>query len=107
MTPITLTALIFGSMLLMMAIRVPIAVSMFGAGALAVGVVMALLTWRTSIGGLNAWTSKTGSMMMGLPEWIVYACMVPPLALTAAIAFTQAAIGFGGVDTVEAKEEHV
>jgi tripartite ATP-independent transporter DctM subunit len=34
MSPITLTALIFGSMLVMMAIRVPIAVSMFGAGAL-------------------------------------------------------------------------
>jgi len=34
MTPLTLTGLIFGSMLLMMAIRVPIAVSMFGAGAL-------------------------------------------------------------------------
>jgi C4-dicarboxylate transporter DctM subunit len=34
MSAITLTLLIFGSMLLMMAIRVPIAVSMFGAGAL-------------------------------------------------------------------------
>ncbi len=34
MTPIMLTVLIFGSMLLMMAIRVPIAASMFGAGAL-------------------------------------------------------------------------
>ncbi|MBC7939156.1 MAG: TRAP transporter large permease [Chitinophagaceae bacterium] len=34
MTPVALTALIFGSMLLLMAIRVPIAVSMFSAGAL-------------------------------------------------------------------------
>ncbi|MES2786382.1 MAG: TRAP transporter large permease [Pseudomonadota bacterium] len=34
MTPITLTALIFGSMLAFMAIRVPIAVSMFAAGAI-------------------------------------------------------------------------
>ena len=34
MSPIVLTLLIFGSMLAMMAIRVPIAVSMFGAGAL-------------------------------------------------------------------------
>ena len=34
MTPIMLTVLIFGSMLLMMAIRVPIAASMFSAGAL-------------------------------------------------------------------------
>ncbi|MCY7315006.1 MAG: TRAP transporter large permease [Rubrivivax sp.] len=34
MTPLTLTALIFGSMLMMMVVRVPIAVSMFAAGAL-------------------------------------------------------------------------
>ena len=34
MSPIELTVLIFGSMLVMMAIRVPIAVSMFGAGTL-------------------------------------------------------------------------
>ena len=34
MSSITLTVLIFGAMLVMMAIRVPIAVSMFGAGAL-------------------------------------------------------------------------
>ncbi|AMO24827.1 TRAP transporter large permease [Ramlibacter solisilvae] len=34
MTPITLTALIFGSMLVLMAIRVPIAVSMFSAGTI-------------------------------------------------------------------------
>ncbi|MFY9509494.1 MAG: TRAP transporter large permease [Rubrivivax sp.] len=34
MSPIELTALIFGSMLLLMAVRVPIAISMFGAGAL-------------------------------------------------------------------------
>ena len=34
MSPLALTALIFGSMLMMMAVRVPIAVSMFAAGAL-------------------------------------------------------------------------
>ena len=34
MSPLVLTALIFGSMLMMMAVRVPIAVSMFAAGAL-------------------------------------------------------------------------
>ena len=34
MSPLALTALIFGSMLLLMAIRVPIAVSMFSAGAI-------------------------------------------------------------------------
>ena len=54
----------------------------------------AALAWRTAIGGLNAWTSQSGSMMLGFPEWIVYAGMVPPIALTALIAFAQAAFGF-------------
>jgi TRAP-type C4-dicarboxylate transport system permease small subunit len=33
-------------------------------------------------------------MMMGLPEWTVYVCMVPALALTAVIVLTQALRGF-------------
>jgi TRAP-type C4-dicarboxylate transport system permease small subunit len=57
--------------------------------------VMAFMTWRTAIGGLSAWTSKSGSMMLGFPEWVVYLAMVPPLALTAVIALTQALRGFG------------
>jgi TRAP-type C4-dicarboxylate transport system permease small subunit len=76
-------------------------------GAAAIGMAMALLTWRTWIGGQNAWNSGAGSMMMGLPEWWVYAGMIPPLALTAVIAFTQSAVGFGRTDTDESKEEHV
>ena len=64
-------------------------------GALLLCAVMLLLTWRTGIGGLNAWTSKSGSMMLGLPEWLVYVGMVPPLALTALIALMQAVQGFG------------
>jgi len=63
-------------------------------GALTVALVMGLLTWRTAIGGLNAWNSQAGSMMMGFPEWIVYGGMVPPLALTALIALVQAVQGF-------------
>ena len=65
-------------------------------GALMVALAMGLMTWRTGIGGLNAWKSQAGSMMMGFPEWIVYCGMVPPLALTTLIALTQAARGFGG-----------
>jgi TRAP-type C4-dicarboxylate transport system permease small subunit len=79
-------------------------------GALAVGICMAILTWRTSVGGLNAWGSGAGSMMMGLPEWWVYAGMIPPLALTALIAFAQAAVGFGRAQETgdeTAMEEHV
>lgn len=63
-------------------------------GALLVGLVMALLTWRTTLGGLSAWTSNSSSMMLGFPEWVVYAGMVPPLALTALIGLAQAVRGF-------------
>jgi TRAP-type C4-dicarboxylate transport system permease small subunit len=65
-------------------------------GALLMALVMALLTWRTTLGGLSAWTSQSGTMMLGFPEWIVYTCMVPPLALTALIALRQALFGFDG-----------
>jgi TRAP-type C4-dicarboxylate transport system permease small subunit len=69
-------------------------------GALLLGVSMALLAWRAAIGGLNAWTSQAGSMMLGFPEWIVYAGIVPALALTAAIGLAQALRGFGrGIGT--------
>ena len=64
-------------------------------GALLLAVAMALLAWRSAIGGWNAWTSQAGSMMLGFPEWIVYCGIVPPLALTAAIGFMQALRGFG------------
>ena len=55
---------------------------------------MALLAWRAALGGLNAYTSHSGTMMIGFPEWIVYAAMVPPLALTALIGLAQAVRGF-------------
>jgi TRAP-type C4-dicarboxylate transport system permease small subunit len=63
-------------------------------GALLVACVMALLSWRTLLGGLSAWKSHSGSMMLGFPEWIVYAFMVPPLALCGVIALVQAVRGF-------------
>jgi TRAP-type C4-dicarboxylate transport system permease small subunit len=62
-------------------------------GAFLLAVCMALLAWRTTIGGLNAWKSGSGSMMLGFPEWIVYALMVPPLVLTALIGLMQALRG--------------
>lgn len=64
-------------------------------GALILAVCMGLLAWRSAIGGVNAWTSGSGSMMLGFPDWIVYVCMVPPLALTAVIGLVQAFRGFG------------
>jgi TRAP-type C4-dicarboxylate transport system permease small subunit len=63
-------------------------------GALLVGLFMAVMTWRTSLGGLNAFQNQSGSMMLGFPDWITFAFMVPPLALAAVIAFAQAALGF-------------
>ncbi len=64
------------------------------AGALVLGIVMAVLAWRTTLGGISAFKSNSGTMMLGFPEWIVYSTIVPGLALTAVIAFTQAAQGF-------------
>ena len=63
-------------------------------GASLLGVVMAVLTWRTVLGGLNAFNTNSGTMMLGFPEYVVYAAMVPPLALTALIALNQAWYGF-------------
>ena len=63
-------------------------------GALLLAIVMALLAWRTTLGGLNAWNSQSGSMLLGFPEWIVYSFMVPPLILTALIALHQCIFGF-------------
>ena len=64
-------------------------------GALLLAVAMGLLTWRTTLGGINAYTTQSGTMMLGFPEWVVYVCMVPPMALTAAIALVQSIKGFG------------
>jgi len=63
-------------------------------GALLLAAVMALMAWRSAIGGWNAWKSQAGSMMLGFPEWIVYCGIVPPLVLTALIALAQALRGF-------------
>lgn len=67
-------------------------------GALLLALAMGLMTWRTSVGGLNAWKSQAGSMMLGFPEWVVYVGMVPPLALTTLIALMQAVRGFDAGD---------
>ena len=63
-------------------------------GALLLASMLGLMAWRTTLGGLSAWNSQAGSMMLGFPEWIVYLLMVPPLALTALIALVQAVAGF-------------
>jgi TRAP-type C4-dicarboxylate transport system permease small subunit len=62
-------------------------------GALVLAAVMLLLAWRTAVGGISSYSSQTTTMMLGFPEWIVYAAMVPPLCLTGLIALYQAFIG--------------
>lgn len=63
-------------------------------GALVLGLMLAAIAWRSMLGGLNAWRNHSGTMMLNFPEWIVYALMVPPLALAAVIAVAQFARGF-------------
>jgi TRAP-type C4-dicarboxylate transport system permease small subunit len=63
-------------------------------GALVLACIMALMTWRTTLGGLNAWATHSGSQIMNFPDWVVYAAMAVPLALTACIALHQAMFGF-------------
>ncbi|MEN9886278.1 MAG: hypothetical protein RL758_856 [Pseudomonadota bacterium] len=58
-------------------------------GALMMSVMTGLLAWRTTVGGLNALNSRSGTMIVGFPEWIVYAVMIPPMVLTAMIALVQ------------------
>ncbi len=62
-------------------------------GSLLLGIVMALLAWRTAVGGLSAYNSQTTTMMLGFPEWITYCFMVPPFLLTAVIALYQVFFG--------------
>jgi len=64
-------------------------------GALLLAALMGLMAWRSAIGGLAAWRSNAGSMIVGFPDWVVHAAMVPPLALTAVIGLVQAVRGFG------------
>lgn len=73
-------------------------------GAFLLAAVMALVTWRTALGGLNAYSSNSGTMLLGFPEYAVYCAMVPPLALTALIALHQGVFGFAE-DNVEANPE--
>lgn len=63
-------------------------------GALLVALMFALLAWRTALGGLNSWRTNSETQIIGFPEWIAYACMVPPFVLTMVISLHQALFGF-------------
>ncbi len=64
-------------------------------GAFVLALIFGLLAWRTTLGGLNSWSYNSETQIMGFPEWIVYAVMVPAFVLTGLIALHQAVFGFG------------
>lgn len=64
-------------------------------GALLLAVLFAVLAWRTALGGLNSWSTNSETQILGFPEWMAYASMVPPFVLTAVIGAHQSLIGFG------------
>jgi TRAP-type C4-dicarboxylate transport system permease small subunit len=66
-------------------------------GALFVATMLGLCAWRATLGGISAFKSNSGTMMLGFPEWVVYCFIAPGLALTALIALTQAIKGFADV----------
>ena len=63
-------------------------------GALLLSLCFAVLAWRTGLGGISSYASNSGTMILGFPEWIVFACMTPPFALTSLIALGQFFMGF-------------
>lgn len=63
-------------------------------GALLLALVFALLAWRTSLGGLNSWRTNSETQIIGFPEWVAYASMVPPFVLAMVIGLYQALFGF-------------
>ena len=70
-------------------------------GALLLALLFALLAWRTTLGGLNSLRTNSETQIIGFPEWVVYASMVPPFVLTMVIGLHQALFGFAA--SVEAK----
>ncbi|NQW94651.1 MAG: TRAP transporter small permease [Polaromonas sp.] len=63
-------------------------------GALLLALVFALLAWRTTLGGLNSWRTNSETQIIGFPEWVAYASMVPPFVLAMVIGLYQALFGF-------------
>ncbi|WP_332775530.1 TRAP transporter small permease [Polaromonas sp.] len=64
-------------------------------GALLLALMFGLLAWRTTLGGINSWSTHSETQILGFPEWVVYAAMVPPFVLTSVIGLCQAVFGFG------------
>ena len=63
-------------------------------GALLLAALFALLAWRTTLGGLNSFSYGSETQIMGFPEWVTYAAMVPAFVLAGVIALSQAVFGY-------------
>ena len=63
--------------------------------------IFGLLAWRTTLGGINVYNANSETQIMGFPEWVVYAAMVPPFVLTGVVALHQTLFGFASVETAE------
>jgi TRAP-type C4-dicarboxylate transport system permease small subunit len=56
-------------------------------GAILVGLVTALVGWRTAAGSAMVRDNMESSMLIGIPVWIPYALMTPSFILTALVSF--------------------
>ena len=63
-------------------------------GTLLLALAFSLLAWRTTLGGLNSYSSGSETTILGFPEWVTYAAMVPPFVLAAFISLHQTVFGF-------------
>ena len=58
-------------------------------GTLLYTAVLALVTWRVAVGGIDIHAAQERSMLMNLPLWIPYVLMLPGLSLCVAIGVVQ------------------
>lgn len=63
-------------------------------GTLLLALIFFLLAWRTTLGGMNSFSSGSETQIMGFPEWTVYATMVPAFVLAGLISLHQTVFGF-------------
>ncbi len=71
-------------------------------GTLLLTLLFGLLAWRTTLGGLNVFEANSETQIMGFPEWVVYAAMVPAFVLAGLISLHQTMFGFASADAPEA-----
>ncbi len=65
-------------------------------GALMVGLMMGVIAWRTGVGALDQKNSGSLTMLLQWQEWIAYAAMTPPLAITACMGLYTGLTGRNG-----------